>query len=183
MPMTSKRTARNPLTGRPITVGGLTWKKLLREGVIKSPGYNEPESKFVVEQEEYDEAMPPPLPMQRQLSHATHFTEDSDGTASETDDATEFREPPTIVVEQKTRKRRGRCKGMKPVETQNMIAECAVRGIKNNFDTITEFKREMGEDFTADDDEQLNALIQQMIVDEIAAYDPAEDDETYSVDE
>ena len=182
MPITEKRTARNPLTGRPITVGGLTWKKLIRAGVIKSPGYGEPDSKFVVEQEEYDEVLPPPLPMQRQLSHATHFTEDSDGTASDTDDATEFREPPTIV-EQKTSKRKYRSKGLKPVDAQNMIAECAVRGIKNNFDTITEFKKEMGDDFTADDDEQLNALIQQMIVDEIAAYDPAEDDETYSVDE
>jgi len=179
MPITPKRTARNPLTGRPITVGGLTWKKLIRAGVIKAPGYGEPESKFVVEQEEHDEALPPQLPMQRQLSHATHFTEDS---ASETDDASEFREPPT-VVEQKTSKRKYRSKGLKPVDAQNMIADCAVRGIKNNFDTITEFKQERGDDFTADDDEQLNALIQQMIVDEIAAYDPADNDEAYLVDE
>jgi hypothetical protein len=72
---------------------------------------------------------------------------------------------------------------MKPVETQNMIADCAVRGIKNNFDSISEFKQGRGDDFTADDDEQLNSLIQQMIVDEMAAYDPADDDAQYAVDE
>jgi len=179
MPITEKRTARNPLTGRPITIGGLTWKKLLRTGVIKTPGYDEPESTFVVEDDDdYDEPLPPPLAMERQTAHATHFTED-DVSASSSDDGTSV-PPPTPV--RKTR-RRGRCKNMKPVETQNMIADCAVRGIKNNFDTISEFKQGRGDDFTADDDEQLNALIQQMIVDEMAVYDPADDDEAYSVDE
>jgi hypothetical protein len=144
--------------------------------VLKTPGYGEQESKFVVEQEEYEEALPPPLPMQRQTAHATHFTDDGDDTAStcsEEDDA------PTPA--KKPRKYRG--KGMKPVDAQHMIADCAVRGIKNNFDTISEFKQGRGDDFTADDDEQLNSLIQQMIVDEMAAYDPADDDAQYAVDE
>lgn len=181
MPLTSKRTARNPLTGRPITIGGLTWKKLLREGVLKTPGYDEPDAKFVVDDDDYDEVLPPPLPMERQTAHATHFTEDDcDTTASASEEDEAYIEPPPPV--RKTR-RRGRCKNMKPVETQHMIADCAVRGIKNNFDSITEFKQECGDEFTADDDEQLNALIQQMIVDEMAAYDPAAEDEQYTLDE
>ena len=176
MPIAAKRTARNPLTGRPITVGGLTWKRLLRDGVLKTPGYGEQESKFVVEQEEYDEALPPPLPMVRQTAnHTTHFTDDGDDTASTCSEGDDGPAPA-----KKPRKYRG--KGMKPVDAQHMIADCAVRGIKNNFDSITEFKNGRGTEFTDDDDMQLNSLIQQMIVDEMAAYDPS-DDETYSVDE
>ena len=183
MPITKKRTARNPLTGRPITVGGLTWKRLLRDGVLKTPGYDEPDSTFIVEDDDFEEALPPPLPMERQTAHATHFTEDDGGTTasasvSEEDEAY-IEQPPTPV--RKTRKYRG--KGMKPVAAQHMIADCAVRGIKNNFDSITEFKQECGDEFTADDDAQLNALIQQMIVDEMAAYDPAAEDEQYTLDE
>jgi len=178
MPITDKRTARNPLTGRPITVGGLTWTKLLRTGVIKSPGYGEPESKFVVDDEEYD-VLPPPLPLERQTAnHATHFTDDVSASNSDGED-----EPTAVPEPVKKTRRRGRCKGMKPVDTQNLIANCAVRGIKNNFDTISEFKQGRGDEFTADDDEQLNALIQQMIVDEIANYDPSDDDAQYAVDE
>ena len=180
MPLTSKRTARNPRTGRPITIGGLTWKKLLRSGVIKTPGYDDPDSTFIVE-DDYDEALPPPLPMERQTAHATHFTEDDcDTTASASEEDEPYIERPPSPVK---KPRKYRSKGMKPVDAQHMIADCAVRGIKNNFDSITEFKQECGDEFTADDDEQLNALIQQMIVDEMAAYDPAAEDEQYTLNE
>ncbi len=168
MPKTTKPTARNPLTGRPITVGGLTWKKLLRDGVIKAPGYGEPESKFVVEQD--DETLPPPLPLERQTAnHTTHFIEEEEET-------------PTTEEEETVKKPRFRSKNLKPLDAQNLITDCAVRGIKNNFDTISDFKKEReNSEFTDDDDAQLNMLIQQMIVDEMANYDPS-DDEKYSLE-
>ena len=172
MPKTTKPTARNPLTGRPITVGGLTWKKLLRDGVIKTPGYGEPESKFVVEVD--DETLPPPLPLERQTAnHTTHFIEEED------------EEYPSLGAgpePEPVKKPRFRSKSVKPLDAQNLITDCAVRGIKNNFDAISDFKKEReNSEFTDDDDEQLNMLIQQMIVDEMANYDPS-DDEKYSLE-
>jgi len=144
--MSNVLTVINPLTKRPIKIGGKVYKKLLTQGLLKD-GYGD-ESKYVIS----DENLPPPLPLERQTAHATHFVEEEE----------EQETAPTPT--KKTRKKRPYVRSN---NVQERITDYAVQGIKKNLSTIQDLKPN-ADDFTEEDDDNLNRLIHQMIMDEIA---------------